>query len=307
VHVYTVYGLSLQSEFAIPELLSDSTAQAGRGAFDVNVSFGAIPQDWQSPTALGADGQQESWAERRAEANETLCVFSGVGRYLVRAGHAVTVEPEPGVDASLMRHLLLGPVLAHLLWQRGIFTLHSSVVCIGGQHAGFVGVSGEGKSTTAAALEARGHALVCDDIAALTERDGRFQVLPAFPRIRLYGDSVEGIGDDPTRYPWVHPLIAKRSKGVQRFISHAVPLDRLYVLATGDQLGIEPMANRDAIMELIRHTYYVHQYAPLFGFKQQMQQAAAVVMQVRVFKLTRPKDLARLPELVGLLEAEAAT
>jgi hypothetical protein len=28
---------------------------------------------------------------------------------------------------------------------------------------------------------------------------------------------------------------------------------------------------------------------------------------VRVFKLTRPKDLARLPELVGLLEAEAAT
>jgi len=307
VHAYKVYELSLQSEFAIPELLPDSTAQAGRGAFDVKVAFGAIPADWQSPTTLGADGQQESWAERRAEANETLCVFSGVGRYLVRGGHDITVEPEPGVDASLMRHLLLGPVLAHLLWQRGIFTLHSSVVHIHGQYAGFVGVSGEGKSTTAAALEARGHALVCDDIAALTLRDGRHHVLPAFPRIRLYGDSVEGIGDDPERYPWVHPLIAKRSKGVGRFISHAVPLDRLYVLATGDQLAIEPLAPRAAIMELIRHTYYVHQYAPLFGFKQQMEHAAAVVMKVGVFKLTRPKDLALLPELVGLLEAEAKT
>ena len=71
--------------------------------------------------------------------------------------------------------------------------------------------------------------------------------------------------------------------------------------------AIEPMAPRDAIMELIRHTYYVHQYAPLFGFKQQMEKAAAVVMQVGVFKLTRPKDLALLPELVGLLEAEAKT
>jgi len=307
VHAYSVYGLSLQSEFPIPELLSDSTALAGRGAFDVNVSFGAIPPDWASPVTLGADGQQESWAERRAEQNETLCVFSGVGRFLVAAGHRVTVEPEPGVDPSLMRHLLLGPVLAHLLWQRGIFTLHSSVVAIHSQHAGFVGVSGEGKSTTAAALEARGHALVCDDIAALTERDGRPHVLPAFPRIRLYADSVEGIGDDPERYPWVHPLIAKRSKGVGRFIAHAVPLDRLYVLATGDRLLIEPMAPRDAIMELIRHTYYVHQYAPLFGFKQQMEQAAAVVLKVPVFRLTRPKDLARLPELVGLLEAQSAT
>jgi hypothetical protein len=148
---------------------------------------------------------------------------------------------------------------------------------------------------------------VCDDIAALTERAGRLHVLPAFPRIRLYADSVHGIGDDPEHYPWVHPLIDKRSKGVRRFIAHAVPLDRLYVLASGDRLAIEPMAPRDAIMELIRHTYYVHQYAPLFGFKQQMEQAAAVVMKVPVYKLTRPKDLARLPELVGLLEAQSAT
>lgn len=332
MHAYSVYGLSLQSEFPIPELLSDTSAATDVRA-DVVVRYGKVAADWFSesphpqavaglpdvgtPSVAHGHGSSvertetepdadDSWAERRAANNETLCVFSGVGRYLIAGGRTIEVEPEAGVDDSMVRHLLLGPVLAHLLWQRDIFTLHASVVDIAGLYAGFVGVSGEGKSTTAAALEAHGHALVCDDIAALTEQAGRLHVLPAFPRIRLYADSVESVGDDPTRHPWVHPHIDKRSKSIARFVSHPVPLHRLYVLATGDTLSIERIPTGAALIELLRHTYYAHQYAPLYGFKHQLEQAARVVKEVPVYRLTRPKDLARLPELVGLLEASGA-
>jgi hypothetical protein len=317
VHAYVVYGLSLLSDVPIPELLPHPAFTPGEGHADVSVEHGAIPKHWDTPPPLaveaggpedqrsGAGEPSDSWSERRADVNETLSVFAGVGRYLIRAGHSITIEADPTADAAFVRHLLLGPVLAHLLWQRDIFTLHASVVEIGAQYAGFVGVSGEGKSTTAAALEAHGHTLVCDDVAALSERDGRLHVLPAFPRIRLYDDSVRGVGEDPERMPWVHPHYDKRSKGVRRFAASPVPLHRLYVLDTGDDFDLARLSPGKAVMELVRHTYLAHQYAPLYGFKHQLERASEIARQVGVYRLTRPKDLARLPELVRLLEQSA--
>ena len=294
MHGYSVYGLGLRSELPLPELLAASPVEA-----DVIVRVGEVPQG----TPPARSGPDESWAERRALANETLCVFSGVGRYLVLEGRHIVVAPEPGVDAAVVRHLLLGPVLAHLLWQRGVFTLHASVVGLHGRHLGFMGVSGEGKSTLAAALEAAGHTLVCDDVAALREREERLVVLPAFPRIRLYPDAVVGLGTNPTDLPLVHPLIDKRSKGARTFASEPVPLDRLYVLTSGDDFAMEPLAAREALMQVLHHTYYAHQYAPLYGFKKHLEEAARVVERIPVLRLVRPKDLARLDELVGFLEA----
>jgi hypothetical protein len=283
---------------------------------DVVVALGSIPADWlvepvSRAAASGDDAEDvgDSWSQRRAETGETLCVFAGVGRYLVREGRSIVVEPDPSADFDVVRHLLLGPVLAQLLWQRDVFTLHASVVGFpvvdGHSYSAFVGVSGEGKSTTAAALEASGHPLVCDDVAALVRREDAFYVLPAFPRIRLYADSVESVGDDPARHPLVHSLIDKRSKSVTRFMAEPILLDRLYVLATGNQFSIDPLAPREAVIEMLRHTYYAHQYAPLYGFKQHLEHAARVAERVATFRLTRPKDLARLPELVGLLDAHA--
>ena len=318
MHAYSVYGLGLQSEFPIPEMslaqpaaLSNAPRPAtpapqSAPAPDVVIQLGTVPADWfTEPDAATVPG--EIWSQRRAAQDETVCVFHGVGRYLISAGRRIVVEPDPSADFDVVRHVLLGPVLAQLLWQREVFTLHASVVGFAGKYAAFVGVSGEGKSTTAAALEATGHPLVCDDVAALVPQAGGFHVLPGFPRIRLYADSVSSVGDDPTRYPFVHSLIDKRSKSVNSFVAEAVPLHRLYVLATGDSFAITPLSAREAVIELLRHTYYAHQYAPLYGFKKHLEQAARVAERVAAFRLTRPKDLARLPELVGLLDAHAST
>jgi hypothetical protein len=297
MHTYRVYGLGLHSEIAFPELLTSPSSPA-----DVVVARGEVSvEPSQGETA------DDSWAERRADTNETRCVFSGVGRFAIRDGRSIVVDPDPAADVSVVRHLLLGPVLAHLLWQRDIFTLHASVVSVHGRHVAFVGVSGEGKSTTAAALEAAGHRLVCDDVAALVEEDARLRVLPGFPRIRLHDDAISGIGERPEAHPVIHPHIEKRSKSVAGFATESVLLDRLYVLASGDDFGFAPLSPSGAVMEVLRHTYYAHQYAPLYGFPQHLARASRVVSRVAAYRLTRPKDLARLPELVGCIEAHAAT
>ena len=315
MYVYSVYGLGLHSEFAIPELLESDSA-----APDITVTRASLPRLGQSasrshpgahaltdPGDAGAlsEAADDSWAERRSE-RETLCVFAGVGRYLVREGREVAVDPDAAVDFAAVRHLLLGPVLAHVLWQRDVFALHASVVGLLGRQLAFVGVSGEGKSTVAAALEAAGHVLVCDDVAALVEREGQLTVLPGFPRIRLHGDSLRGIGDDPAHHPRVHELIDKRLKRVGSFARGALPLHGICVLASGDELALEPLAPGAAIMEILRHTYYAHQFAPLYGFADHLRRATEIAKRVPAFRLRRPKDLARLPELVGFLEAHAS-
>ncbi len=319
MYAYSVYGLSLQSDLPIPELLSCEGDRVPTDA-DVVVRHGSLPplpnHEGGSAEATVArpsadpDEAFDSWAERWPERDEMLCVFAGVGRFLVRAGHSILVEPAPDADPGVVRHLLLGPVLAHLLWQRGVFTLHASVAGVRGHYVAFVGASGEGKSTTAAAFAAGGQALVCDDVAALVlEDDSReptgVRVLPGFPRLRLYADSVRGLGEDPGRFAPVHALIDKHSKPIAAFAAAPVALERLYVLASGEEFALEPLPARIALMEVLRHTYYAHQFAPLYGFQKHLEQAARVVERVPAFRLTRPKDLARLRELVAFVEARS--
>lgn len=298
---YSVYGMGLHSAFPIPELL-EKDDEGARQPADILVSFGAVRPDWLTESHEDADPNYV-WAERNAERNEVVVGFGRVGRYWVRAGHTIVIEPVPGAEPALVRHGLLGPVLAHLLWQRDVFTLHASVLGVSGHHVAFVGVSGEGKSTTAAALERHGHTLVCDDVAAL-DQAGR--VLPGFPRMRLYEDVLRGVGDEPSAHPPVHSQIDKRSKRVARFARAPVELERIFVLATGDDFAVLPIAPQAAMLELMRHTFCAHQYAPLYGFKQHMERAAALARTVPVLRLERPKDLARLPDLVRFIEAHAA-
>jgi len=293
MHRYRVYGLALDSERELPELFPrDDAAQA-----DVVVRWAAVTPS-EPPSA-----DVKSWVETLSEPSRTICVFEGVGRYEARAGSEVRVEPEPDAEPGLVRHGLVGPVLAQLLWQREIFTLHASVVRIGERHAAFIGVSGEGKSTTAAALEAHGHALVCDDIAAIPWQKRPIVALPGFPRIRLYDDSMRGVGERPEAHPLIHSLIEKRLKKAVRFITEPVRLDKIYVLESGAALAAELLAPRLAMMELMKHAYNAHQLAPIVGFQRHMQMAAAVSSQVPAFRLVRPKDLAQLPELVGFIES----
>jgi hypothetical protein len=298
VNAYSVYGMGLRSAFPIPELLEED--EDVRESADILVSFGAARPDWLSTDEGDAD-PDAVWAERSAERNETVLGFGHVGRYWVRAGHSIVIEPKPGAEPALVRHGLLGPVLAHLLWQRDLFTLHASVLGLSGHHVAFVGASGEGKSTTAAALEAHGHTLVCDDVAAI---DHAFRVLPGFPRMRLYEDVLRGVGDEPSAHPPVHSQIDKRSKRVARFAKEPVRLERIFVLQSGEEFSVQPLSPQEALMELMRHTFCAHQYAPLYGFKQHMERAAWLARALPVLRLTRPKDLARLPELVRFVEAQ---
>src|SRR5262245_23686011 len=130
---YTAYGLGIHSMLELPELVTRETHA------DAVIRTG--PVDSTQPP--GAGGEDWIWATR-----DTACLsFDEAGKYLVRGGNEITIDPPANADPGLIRVMLLGPVMGLLLHQRGFLLLHASSVAIDGGAVAFVAVKGMGKST----------------------------------------------------------------------------------------------------------------------------------------------------------------
>src|SRR5207237_1442435 len=151
-------GLDICSILPLPELLP------GNGCADARVRLGKV--DGLPPEARA----RKVYA--RADAGNAYLFWQGVGAFQITHGREITVEPAPGVEARALRLFLLGPALALLLSQRGLLVLHASAVAVEGRAIAFLGESGQGKSTTAAAFLAHGHTVVADDVLAVRIDDG---------------------------------------------------------------------------------------------------------------------------------------
>lgn len=96
-----------------------------------------------------------------------LCDFVGDVRF-----ERISVHLHPGADEELLPVLIAGALLAMHLMLRNELVLHASAVQVDGRAVAFVGSSGMGKSTLAAALCEQGHGLVSDDLLRVDRADG---------------------------------------------------------------------------------------------------------------------------------------
>lgn len=291
------YGLTLGSPFHFPEL-----APAPPGArVDVEVALGRV-ETVGPPTVV--DAGVAFWARP----GEATLFYEGVGRYHVCGGRRVTIDPSPGVDEREVRFFVLGPAMAVLLHQRGLLPLHANAVRVDGVAALFMGFSGRGKSTTAAAMCARGHALVADDVAPVQWTADGPVVLPGWSHMRLLPQTLAALGAAAPDGPTIHPRTDKYAWHAARFADAPVPLGRIYLIAGGARVGVEPLARNEAFGQLVAGTYPVP--ARLMeadgGKADHFRRCVAVASRVTVARLTRPRDLDVLPELCRAIEADVA-
>jgi hypothetical protein len=291
VFSYVAYGLGIHSALELPELAPGSSRP------DVVVRLGHVPGVPSDPP--------EGDPVCRTSAEETCLHWADVGAILVRHGREITLDPRPGVPADLLRLYLLGPVLGLLLHQRGLLVLHASAVALDGGVVAFLGHSGHGKSTTAATLHARGHAVVADDVVAVDlGASGGPSALPGFPQLNLWPDAVTALGETPENLPRVHAGEEKRARVVDIAATTPQPLRRLYVLANADSPTLEPLLGHAAVFELLQHSYVAPVLEQL-GSSGFLARCARLAAAVPVRRLGRPRSLERLGELAALIEDDA--
>jgi hypothetical protein len=170
----------------------------------------------------------------------------------------------------------------------------------------FLGASGQGKSTIAAALEARGHPLVADDVVAVDPGHAPAPLVPpGIPQLKLWPDAVTALGGRPDALPRVHPTEDKRARIPGNVAPGALPLRGCYVLADGDALEIEPLGGHPAVFELVQHSYVAPALASLVTAAH-LARCVRLAAAVPVRRLRRPRALGGLAALAEAIERDAA-
>lgn len=289
---YRAYGLGIHSAIPLPELI------VARTAADVVVRFGSVggshflAPNVDSDRWVGSQGLYMCWKE--------------AGCFLVRSGQEIIVEPVSDATEQVLRLCLLGPVLGALLHQRGMLVLHASAVVISDGVVAFLGESGEGKSTTAAALHARGYSIMADDIVALDlSAIGAPMVPPAFPRLKFSPQSAAALNYSLETLTEFHPEDHRREyRAVEGFPQMPLPLKAIYVLAEGTSLGIERLHSQEAFVELVRHSYAASLLKTVGATSAHFHQCVDVVKFVPIYRLRRQLSVAVLPEVAQLVEEQ---
>lgn len=297
-HSYRAYGINISSAVQLPDLIKTESAP------DVQIRYGKVAESLPFETLLVNGKVFERPGFKIQVSEEVMCIrWERVGTFLVHGGSEVVVEPEPDIPEEDLQPFLTGPVLSVLLHQRGFFVLHASAVVIGEAAVAFLGAKGDGKSTLAAHLQVRGHRLLGDDIVPVYLEDDCPVVVPGFPRVKLYNDSITAVGGDPLDFPLIHRFVEKRSfRHPDSFSREPIPLHSLYILSEGDNVGLERLGQASAFIELTRNTYVNRYLNALNAETKHFQQCQQLVSKLPVWRLDRPHDFSVMNEVCELLE-----
>jgi hypothetical protein len=299
MYYYSAYGLTIRSFMPLPELQSALSTQP-----DIEISQGTV--DWQPEVS------SDTWDHFQvSRQDEAYLYWRVVGKFRVRAGREIVIEPNSEVKEKVIRLPLLGAVLAMVLHQRRLLVLHASAIAIGNHAAVFLGRKGQGKSTMAAALFGRGHRLLTDDVTAVDLRHPEQpMILPGFPQIKLWPEAATAaLGDDPRDLVRVHPEVEKRARPtIENFLQVPLPLKRLYILDSGTAIAIQSLTPAQALIQLIANSYIPSLLGNSFiqteNASDHLQQCTRLTADVR--QLTRPRSLDLLPGVAQQVEDDMA-
>lgn len=291
-HFYSAYGLTLQSEIKLPELIPTLATDA-----DVWIHFDAIT-DSPLQTENTLHGYQNTDAGM-------YLYWQGVGTFLIQEGQDVQIDLEIDLDEDRLRLFILGAVMGVVLHQRGFLILHASAVALEGEAVAFIGQKRWGKSTMAATLHDRGHSLIADDVVALEIQRHQIQVQPAFPQIKLWPDAVACIGKEPEDLPRLGARLEKRNHQLSSgFMSDILPLRYIFVLGQGDEVAIKPLPPQEIIQHLMQNSYVTRFDQTLLEERgaSHFKQLMILAQQVPLLRLLRPASLDLLPDIATLVE-----
>lgn len=184
---YKAFGLSFSSEIELPECLpAESTA------LDFRIVKARVSLPPVSTTNIHRRGIM---AESGIDSNQNLYLnWKGVAAYRAIAGELLEVDAMTE-ENDVLSLFTVSEALAMILFQRGYFLLHASAVQIGEQAVVFMGAPGAGKSTTAAAFVKAGCRLLSDDLTAISfDQDNKPYVVPAYPQLKIWENTVRGLG-----------------------------------------------------------------------------------------------------------------
>ncbi len=293
---YNAFDLIWKLPFECPELQPSPPPQHSP---DITIRLDKVPDSLNSSCPAGPLMQ--------VTPEKVLFRFPNVASYLVNGGDEIIIQPEGDVDHQV-RLFLLGTVSALLLMQRGLLPLHASGVVTPNGAVLFAGHSGYGKSTLLASFLSREYPMITDDLAAIHIADAKPMVLPSFPNMKMWTDSLAKLGQEATDLKRVRgPELDKFSVPVAfEMATEPMLLHAIYVLQPQNDTAVrlEPLVHAKKFNIFLDHTWQKLTLRRQGRHVTHFQQITAVANQIRVARVFRPEKPFLLDELTDAIEAD---
>jgi len=272
-----------------------SFAQEEAAHTDVRIAFASIPHGLTAPVVSGH--------RRDAAPGDWLLRLTPEQRLRATAGRRITIDAPDDADQSELVRWLRGPATAAILYQRGLVPLHGSAVESNGALLAFLGQSGMGKSSIAAALVAGGATLVTDDLLAVScDKSGNAVARPGPGELRIPPPTWAALGGEPFRGVRIDPD-GKRLAVPKTFQRRRPrPISALFVLEYGPSLALAPVDPVELLVRLRRLLARPALPRPLGVERAVFAVLGQIARRVRAWRLVRPANGWTLPACQALAQ-----
>ncbi len=303
MYYYLAYGLVVSSELELLEI-----APTANSIPAISITAGRL-----EPEFIDLAWEGFRW---RSDTNGVFLSWDTIGTFHVSSdGTRVVYDVEESVDRAWIRLAILGPVISVAMWSRGYLVLHASASLVRDKACLFIGSGGAGKSTMVAAMHNSGFAPLCDDTVALAIDISSSEPIRSYagiPRLKLWPDSAQSTGHSVSETEPIYTGHSKLSVVLVNDIDRRhepYVISNIFCLTIGDQLGIDRVSKKDALLILLSNLYVSmmsKKLASKFAARD-FQQCSRLLEQTDVVKLIRPEDLQLLPKVAALVDHYAAT
>ncbi len=296
MQTYSIAGLKVASELAIPSATPvgyDPVSQA-----EVTIRWG------EPPRSIPNAKFQDAWIE--VGGREFIFRPKDGLTFLVRDGREITVSRTSDISDRDVHLFLVGSVWGILCHQRGLLPLHCSAIEFGDRAIAFTGPSGAGKSTLVAGLSKLGYPHVCDDVCIADLTGDAVRLLPMPKGLKLWGDATDAL--NMTRGAAV--------SSDERWDKYYVPVPEyqgpeglevsaLYVLTDDEtaEPGITQLRGSSRFEEVLASLYRYEWLSLMRDPAEVFHQVAALAGRLRVFRFSRPWEMASFDHGLRVLEA----
>ncbi len=294
--LYRAFDLTIHSEIPLPELVP--LPDEGIHTPDIRVIRSVIEFPPLEQTAIHRRGVMA--CSGSAPDGSIYMQWEGIAGFRAIDGHTLQVDSYTD-DPSLLSLFTVSEALGCTLFQRGLLLLHASSVQVGEEAFCFMGEPGAGKSTTASAFVKHGAKLLSDDLTAIAfDKHNRPYVLPAYPQLKIWENTVLGLDFDPAR-------LSPVSEGINKFAlipdldfpERPVPVAQIFFLHKArNRPALQAVQLTEAPVELVRHfplaTHLLQGQALQRHFKQSIWCSTAA----SIWRMRRPKNFGALEEWV---------
>jgi hypothetical protein len=293
---YKVYGLNIESEIVLPELLTKDYKEGV--CADVAISYGSMPKD------ISTEIEEGKLFKFKKE--KMWFLIKNVAKYYILNGDTIIVEPYNNANSHDVKAFLLGSAFGMLFIQRHTIAIHGGTVVVGGRAIVITGEQGAGKSTLTSALREKGYFFMADDVSVIGKRkDTKHVIHPGYPQQKLCRDAMEKMGYNIEAFKRIDEGRDKYAIPVHKsFIKESMPMGALFEIAIGESphVEIEEITGIEKLKLLLKNIYRVEVTQYLGGNPEYFKKCLELAKTVPFFKIKRPKEKFSVEEQIGVIE-----